>query len=148
MKDSDFKKLNHVVGKNKIGTCGSAVHKDYKPDVTIVDTNNNLQFILESEQKTDRKAFLGNLVKAQKYAEECKASPMLVIVMQPQPNTTVKQIAEHLKPYVAWLKQRLNGGLRLSALLVISDTEYQKSVTANETLGSEAFVKRGISVEV
>lgn len=148
MKDSDFKRLGHVVGHNKVGTCGSAVHKGYKPDVTIVDSSAKLQFILESEQKTDRKAFLGDVIKAQKYAEECNASPTLVIVMQPQSNTTVKQIAEHLQPYVAWLKKSLNGGLKLSGLLVMSDTEYQASVTASETLGSEAFIKRGVSVKV
>ena len=142
-----FAGATHRVGQLKIGSRGSEVTAGYKPDITVVDTSGQLKFILESEQKTDRKAFLGAVVKALKYAEECKASPMLVIVMQPQPNTTVKQIAKHIQPYAAWLKQRLNGGLNLSGILVISDTDYQASVNANELLGSAACVKRGVSVQ-
>jgi hypothetical protein len=148
MKDSEFKKLPHVVGQGQIDTRGSAVHKGYKPDVTVVDGNNNLTFILESERKTDRKAFLGDVVKAQKYAEECNASPALIIVMHPQPNTTARQIAEHLHPYVTWLKSHLEGGLRLSGILVISDAEYQASIEANELLGSETLIRRGVSIQI
>ncbi len=83
MKDSDFENLNHGIDSLKIATRGSAVCDGYKPDITVVDAKNRLQFSLGSE-KTDRKAFLGDLIKAQKYAEECEASPALVIVMQPQ----------------------------------------------------------------
>lgn len=148
MKDSEFKSLPHRVGELKIDSCGSCVSVGYKPDVTIIDKNGRLVFILESEQKTDRKAFLGDVLKAEKYAEECRASPMLVIVMQPQPNTKVEKIADHIRPYVAWLKQRLNGGLNLSGVFVISDSEYQTSLNANELLGSEPFMKRGFSIDV
>ena len=148
MKDSDFKRLDHQIGTLQIGSCGSAVSAGYKPDVTVVDATGKLMFILESEQKTDRKAFLGDVLKAEKYSEECNATPMLVIVMQQQSNTTVKQIAEHILPYIAWLKGRLNGGMKLSGLLVISDTEYLASVNIKELLGSAAFLKRGVAVQV
>ena len=148
MKDSEFKRLNHMVGDNRIGSRGTAVCQGYKPDVTVVDANNRLKFILESEQKTDRKAFLGNVIKAEKYAEECNASPMLIIVMQPQQNTTVEQIAEHLQPYAVWLRQRLNEEVRLSGIFVISDSEYLSSAQAQELLGSNAFVRRGRLVAV
>ena len=148
MKDSDFKNLNHVVGSLKIATRGSAVCDGYKPDITVVDVTNKLQFILESEQKTDRKAFLGDVIKAQKYAEECEASPALVIVMQPQSNTTVEQIANHLQPYVTWLKQKLRSDWRLSGVTVMSDSAYQDSVNAQEQLGSAEFLRRGISLSI
>lgn len=58
MKDSDFKKLLHVIDPHKIGSCGSAVHKGYKPDVTVVNANDELLFILESEQKQTARLFL------------------------------------------------------------------------------------------
>lgn len=148
MKDSVFKQLAHQIGTLKIGSCGSAVSTGYKPDVTIVDASGKLIFILESEQKTDRKAFLGNILKAEKYSEECNASPTLVIVMQQQPNTTVKQIADHIQPYVVWLKKCFNGSMKLSGLLVISDTEYLASVQAKEVIGSPSFQTRGVVVQV
>jgi hypothetical protein len=148
MKDSDFKNLNHVVGALKIATRGSAVSDGYKPDITVVDVTNKVQFILESEQKTDRKAFLGDVIKAQKYAEEREASPTLVIVMQPQSNTTVEQIANHLQPYVTWLKQKFKGEWSLSGVAVISDSAYQDSVNAKEQLGSVEFLKRGVSLKL
>lgn len=148
MKDSDFKKLPHVIYPHKIGSCGSAVHKGYKPDVTVVNANDELLFILESEQKTDRKAFLGDLLKAQKYAEECGASPALIIVMRPQANTKEQQIADHIQPYLSWLNQSLKAGVSLSMVAVISDTQYQKSIEAKEPLGSEAFMRRGIILKI
>lgn len=60
MKDAEFKALNHPVGNNIIVTRGTAVAAGYKPDITITDTNGQLRYILESEQKKDRKAFLGD----------------------------------------------------------------------------------------
>lgn len=146
MKDSEFKHLSHVVGQNKIATLGAAVCSGYKPDVTIVDPSGHLVFILECEQKTDRKAFLGDVLKAQKYAEERDATPMLVIVMQPQPNTTVRQIADRLQPYVRWMHQRLVGGLRLARIAVISDLGYRDSAIAQEQLGSDAFLARARTI--
>jgi len=148
MKDSDFKRLPHKIEGLKIASCGTLVSPGYKPDMTVVDTNSHLKFIIESEQKTDRKAFLGDVLKAQKYSEECNAVPILVIVMKPQSNTTVKQIADHLQLYVNWLNKRFNGGMDLSGILVISDDEYQASIDADELLGSEAFLKRGMSVQL
>lgn len=148
MKDSNFKNLNHVVGSLEIATRGSAVCNGYKPDITVIDGAGKLQFILESEQKTDRKAFLGDVIKALKYAEECGASPALVIVMQPQSNTTVEQIAHHLQPYVTWLKQKVGSDWRLSGVTVISDSAYQDSVSAQEQLGSADFLRRGVSLSI
>mgnify|MGYP001278466454 CR=1 FL=1 len=146
MKDSDFKQLAHQIGALRIGSSGSQVSAGYKPDITIVDASGKVMFILESEQKTDRKAFLGDVLKAEKYSEECNATPTLVIVMQQQSNTTVKQIANHIHLYISWLRMRVNGGMRLAGLLVISDTEYLASVQAREIIGSSAFRARGVTV--
>jgi hypothetical protein len=146
MKDSEFKTLPHRVGINWIASRGAEVAEGYKPDLTVKNQNDDVVFVVESEQKTDRKAFLGDLVKAEKYAEDCCAHPVLVIVMQPFDNTTVQQIADHLAPYAAWLAQLKGGTLQLSEILVISDAEYQRSVQANEGLGSEQFRARATRV--
>src|SRR5262245_31752813 len=106
MKDSDFKALPHRVGACRIVSRGTEVAKGYKPDLTVNDMNDQLAFILECEQKTDRKAFIGDVVKAEKYAEERGAHPVLVIVMKLEKNTTLDQIANHLKLYVTWLRGR------------------------------------------
>lgn len=120
--------------------------RGYKPDLTVTDTKGQLVFIVECEQKTDRKAFLGALVKAEKYADGCQARPVLVIVMQVLGNTTLKQIADHLSPYKAWLAGIEGGALHLSDILVISDKQYQQSVEANEVIASQQFRVRATRV--
>src|SRR3546814_1446041 len=106
MKDAEFKMLNHPISADWIASRGREVAPGYKPDVTVRDASGALAFILEAEQKTDRKAFLGDLIKAEMYAEQEGANPTLLIVMQPQPNTTTEQIANHLRPYGAWLDRK------------------------------------------
>ena len=145
MKNSIFKACNHQVGKgNKIASRGGAVSKGYKPDITVKDAKGKkLLYILECEQKTDRKAFLGDLIKAEFHAEHKQQNPELIIVMQVFNNTTTQQIAAHLRPYIKWLKSKGCGKLSLSAVQVLSDKEYAQSISAGETLGSKAFKKRG-----
>ena len=143
MKDADFKSLNHPTCGDSVVTRGTAVSPGYKPDVTVRDGSSKLTFILESEQKTDRKAFLGDLLKAEMYSEQQDASPTLVIVMQPQGNTTTKQIADHLRPYIAWLARKKGGQLNLAGVHVLSDAEYVQAISSNECLGSHAFQVHG-----
>jgi len=143
MKDSEFKDAEHPVGDLVIATRGTVVSTGYKPDVTVKDHAGVLRFILESEQKTDRKAFLGDLLKAEVYAEMQDAHPELIIVMQPASNTTTKQIADHLRPYKQWLEGKKSGELNLAAVQVVSDTEYGEAIVAGELLGSPAFKRRG-----
>ena len=145
MKDADFKNYNHCIGDLQITSWGQEVSTGYKPDLTIRNSNGKLMFIVECEQKTDRKAFLGGLIKAEKYAEDIGETPGLVFVMQSFDNTTVQQIGTHLKPYLSWLSKR-QGGLRLSRVVVISDVEYKNSVINNEIICSPSFLKRAFIV--
>lgn len=146
MKDSEFKALPHCVGANKIASCGTEVAKGYKPDLTVSDTNGHLAFIFECEQKTDRKSFLGDLIKAEKHAEDVREHPVLVIVMQLYKNTTAQQIADHLRPYAKWIARLKGRSLNLTDILVVSDEEYKHSVEATELLGSQEFRARTIPV--
>lgn len=144
MEDKEFKYLEHQIGKgNKIAARGKAVSKGYKPDVTVADAKGNLLYILECEQKTDRKAFFGDFIKAEFHAEHKRQKPALIIVMQECNNTTTEQIAAHLRPYIEWLKSKGGGQLSLPAVRALSDKERKKSISAGESLGSPAFKKRG-----
>jgi hypothetical protein len=146
MKDAQFKALAHLIGTHVVSTRGAAVSLGYKPDVTVRDSSGVLKFILESEQKTDRKAYLGALLKAEMYAEQQKARPELIVVMQIFKNTSTKQIADHLRPYKIWLESKKGGALNLSAIHVLSDAEYVSAIAAVEIIGSAAFRLRGHAV--
>src|SRR3546814_18158947 len=98
MKDSEFKMLNHPISADWIASRGREVAPGYKPDVTVRDASGALAFILEAEQKTDRKEFLGDLIKAEMYAEQEGAKTTLLTVMQPQPKTKTEQIPNHHPP--------------------------------------------------
>lgn len=148
MKDSDFKRLPHRIGDLRIASRGSDVSEGYKPDLTITDQRGALQFIVECEQKTDRKAFLGDFLKAERYAEERKSNPTLVIVMQPADNIKVQQIARQIQSYAHWLHRRMSDGLYISRIVVMSDIEYEQSVQDGEILGSQNFLNRGIVVDI
>ncbi|RQT56433.1 hypothetical protein DF043_23555 [Burkholderia cepacia] len=143
MQDGEFKTFNHPVGDLLIASRGTAVSTGYKPDVTVQDTDGKLRFILESEQKTDRKTFLGALIKAEMYAEQQDAHPGLVIVMQPASNTTTRQIANHLRPYKEWLTKIKGGSLSLAVVHVMSDVDYRLAAASGDVIGSAAFNLRG-----
>lgn len=144
MKDSKFKGLNHPIANGEtVASTGQAIAQGYKPDITVYDQNGSLRYILESEQKTDRKAFLGDLIKAEMHAENISARPELIIVMQVSSNTTAQQIANHIRPYAQWLAAKNGGALNLSSIQVVSDSEYESAILAGETLGSVQFKRRG-----
>jgi hypothetical protein len=149
VKDADFKSLPHRLrGGERIATRGQEVLVGYKPDVTIRDERDRLTFILESEQKTDRKAFLGDLLKAEFCAEREGSNPALIIVMKRESNTTPEQIANHLRQYAQWLAAKQGGSLYLSRIQVVSDEDYAASISVGECISSPEFMKRGVAVAV
>ena len=74
---------------------------------------------MESESKTDRKAFLGDFIKAEKYSQELGINPTSIIVMTEKDNTTLAQVHAHLIPYVRWVRS-LKGVVSVPEILVIS----------------------------
>jgi hypothetical protein len=147
MKDSEFKALKHPVGHLTISSRGTVVSPGYKPDLTICDQG-RLTHIIESERKTDRKAFLGDLVKACRHAQELGLHPKLVIVMQPAGNTTPNQIANQLSIYAGWLAKNLSGGMSLSGIQIMTHSQYQSAIDAGIRLDSQDFDQLGIQVPV
>jgi len=143
MRDSEFKELRHVTGSLRIHSRGTEIAPGYKPDLTLVDNLGKVQFILECEQKTDRKAFIGDFIKAEMFSEENDHHPALIIVMQEQDNTKVRHISRHLQPYVSWLTKLRRAPLNVPLLLVMSDIQYMASLEQSEQIGSSQFFGRG-----
>ncbi len=144
MRDTDFKNGNHCLPTgSSILTNGKNIIDGYRPDLSIVDSNNNIYLILESESKSDRKAFIGALVKASHFAYHNEKSVTLIFVMKEVKNqTTVAQVSSNIEPYFQWLCGL--GSTQLNRVCFISDIAYLKSVNNNETLLSDKFLENCI----
>ncbi|MFD4706995.1 hypothetical protein ACFWM3_19305 [Gottfriedia sp. NPDC058432] len=140
--DSVFKKLDHCDGEIIIKSNGKNLIKVYSPDLSL--KKGDLVYILENERKTDRKAFLGDIVKAAHYCDISDYTVTLIIIMKETSiQTTVIQISQHIKKYFHWMKSK--GILSLTDIIVMSDTEYKKSIENNEIISCEDFLGRSIS---
>lgn len=144
MLDSNFKTFHHRLAQGDvIASQGNniASNGNYRPDIAIKNSSGAIHLILESERKSERKAFIGALVHAAKYAEDSSTPITLVFVMKETGNqTTVAQVSANVRPYYQWLHTL--GATRLNRVLFISDTEYDNSAEAKETLLSPQFTAR------
>lgn len=145
MKDSEFKELIRTTFFDATYQLGEQLDDGYKPDAVVLE-GENVSLIFESEQKTDRKAFLGSLVKAQFYACKNNQSPHLIIVMREFENTRVTQMIDHLSLYIDWLMGLSGEGFGLKSVQIISDKKIdqllsnRKSLTDLKNLASDRFV--------
>ena len=130
MKDRKFKNIKHNARGYKIFKNGQELMKGYKPDVVL--KNKNEYIILESEVSTNRKVFIGGMIKAAKFLK-LKTVGILVYVIEERKNTTNKQIAEHLKEYYEWIRDKTN----LANIFVISDSDYCEDDNPIEILSTE-----------
>ena len=129
MKDTEFKELSHPIDSQLTVTLGTEVSCGYKPDLTgCCPISRKLKIIIECEQKTDRKAILGSLIKALKYSHESFYKIVFVIVMKEMKNTTVEQFYNHIEKYVIWIKTIMENKFMISKVIIISDFEYQKCI--------------------
>jgi len=143
MKDRDFKALSHVIPEGwRIRTKGEELSQGYKPDLSVENSSRKVALICECEINTNRKAFLGDLFKAERYYDEEKLKGTLLIVLKEQDNTLVDQIAEHISPYLKWLKTTRLSRNGVEQVLIITDRDYQESNRKNETILSPEFKKR------
>ncbi len=144
MRDSEFKKFPHKLAEgDAIASQGSNIAEEgnYRPDIAIKNSSGTIYLILESERKSERKAFIGALVHASKFAEDSKTPITLVFVMKETGNqTTVAQVSANIRPYYQWLHNL--GATQLHCVLFISDTEYDESTNAEEVLLSTQFIAR------
>ena len=132
MIDKKFKALKHSYLNHSIELTGSELTKEYKPDVVLKDSNHYV--ILESEHSTNRKTFLGGLLKAAKFLTG-KNQGILVFVMKIQSNTKIEQITNHLGSYLRYIEPISN----LKEVFVISDEEYCRNENHPLPIKSEVF---------
>lgn len=144
MLDTEFKYFHHILAQGDVifsrGT-NIASSGNYRPDIAIKNSSGKVHIILESERKSERKAFIGALVHAAKYAKDSNLNITLVFIMKETGNqTTVAQVSTNIKPYYQWLHSL--GVTQLHRVMFISDTEYDNSASANEVLLSTEFIAR------
>ena len=117
MKDFDFKRLNHKFKNYNITLRGGKLADGYKPDMVLCLGESYI--ILECENGTSRKHFIGGLLKAAKFLTGDKEG-ILVYVILIKKNTTERQIAKHLRPYLDWISSLTS----LREVYIISDEKY------------------------
>jgi len=142
MIERQFKQLNHQFANYEARKFGSEVCEGYRPDLILVNSRNQLVFIIEFEATPSRKTLVGDLTKAEKFCQDSKRSATLVIVLRERSNTTRQQITSHLKPYFAWFKSKGMKTAGVSNVLIITDKDYKTSVSCREKLRSREFRKR------
>lgn len=135
--DSAFKGLSHSYqGYGKFSD-GTEIMEGYKPDYVLKEGNRYV--ILESENNTNRKMFVGCLMKAA-YFLRGENTGFLVIVLHEHDNTSLEQIWKHLVLYFQWIKK---GGLtNMEKVYLIKDEDYR---TGDETclpIDSEVFLRK------
>lgn len=138
MKDKLFKNLLHNAEGYSVLNSGGQLVKGYKPDTVLIKGDNYI--IMECDTGTSRKGYLGAMLKAARFLTNEK-NGILVLVIKEKPNTTVKQIAEHLREYLAWLKPLTN--LRL--VYLIETTKYCPDKIPLNLLSSE-FKKCAVTI--
>lgn len=144
MLDREFKNFQHILAQGDlVASRGENIANvgNYRPDVAIKNSSGAIHLILESERKSERKAFIGALVHAAKYAEDSSAQITLVFVMKETGSqTTVSQVSANIRTYYEWLHSL--GATNLNRVFLISDTEYDHSANANEVILSDEFIAR------
>lgn len=126
--DKQFKALLHNCSKYEPHLNGQEIESGYKPDFVLKFNSDFL--ILESENTSSRKTFVGGMMKAAHYLQG-ERTGKLVFVMVPKYNTTAMQIANHLKLYLKWIGGKTN----LRDVYVIEADQYYSNESVIELLG-------------
>lgn len=111
--------MNHRVDGFLIISKGSEIEKGYKPDIDLKHKTKDDYTIIECENNSNRKVFLGGMMKAAMYLTG-KRSGILVFVMSESENTSMRQIANQLKKYFEFIKSITN----LKEVYVIKQIDY------------------------
>lgn len=138
MKDNLFKQLVHAAKGYEILLSGKQLSKGYKPDCVLL--GNDGYIIMECDTGTSRKGYLGAMMKAARFLSKTNTG-VLVLVIKEKPNTTVRQIADHLRDYLSWLKPLTN----LRQVYLIETTKYCQEKIPLRILSSE-FIENAILI--
>lgn len=100
-----FKSLEHSHADFESFHNGQVLESGYKPDCVL--RNGNEYIILESENSSSRKTYVGGMIKAAHFLQNDRFGK-LVFVIVPKKNTRAATIANHLRPYLIWLGEKTN----------------------------------------
>ncbi|RXK87024.1 hypothetical protein [Filimonas effusa] len=136
--DKLFKALLHNCPGYETFLKGNSLEPGYKPDFVLKCKDDYI--ILESENSSSRKTFVGGMMKAAHFLQGTRTG-MLIFVIVPKENTSVTAIARHLKSYLKWIEDKTN----LRDVYVIAAEHYydKKEVLM---LGDTKFKKIAVRV--
>jgi len=115
--DKVFKNLEHVYKDYTKYSNGQELEQGYKPDCVL--KKNNQFVILESENNSSRKMYIGGMIKAAHFLQNEKFG-ILIYVIKHRNNTKPISIANHLRKYFEWIKDKTN----LQEIYVIDTDNY------------------------
>lgn len=103
--DNLFKSIPHSYKGYIKHLNGQVIEPGYKPDFVLRKSNDYI--ILESENSSSRKTFVGGMMKAAHYLQDDRTGKLIFVIV-PKENTTASSIAKHLKPYLNWIAGKTN----------------------------------------
>ena len=136
--DKIFKSIEHYCDGFKKYSDGQQVEPGYKPDYVLVKDDNFV--ILESENSSSRKMYVGGMIKAAHFLRNNRTG-ILVFVIRPKNNTKVSSIANHLTRYFEWIKDKTN----LKSVYVIDAAKYFSNNVVLR-IGDKDFSKLALKV--
>ena len=137
--DKKFKELKHKCAGFNTFLTGESLEKGYKPDFVLKKGNEYI--ILESENSSSRKTYVGGMVKAAHFLINNKIGT-LIFILVPRKNTTAKAIASHLISYFTWIKNLTN----MEKVIIIESEKYYSDCNLLE-IGSNDFLKNSIIID-
>jgi hypothetical protein len=103
--DKAFKALQHSHKGYIKHLNGQILEEGYKPDFVL--KRGDYYIILESENSSSRKTFVGGMIKAAHFLQGQKRGKLIFVIV-PKKNTTADSIAKHLRPYLKMVQGRTN----------------------------------------
>ncbi len=132
--DKFFKALPHSCKGYEKHFSGESLDEGYRPDYVLKKGDSYL--ILESENATSRKTFVGGMIKAAHFLQGERKGKLVYIIV-PKPNTKAVSIARHLKKYLTWIKNISN----LKEVYVIEAAQYYNGEVLSPLDSAEFFSK-------
>lgn len=103
--DKIFKSLGHTYEGYSKHLNGQALEPGYKPDFVLRKSSDYI--ILESENSSSRKTFVGGMMKAAHYFQNDRTGKLIFVIV-PKENTSAFSIAKHLGQYLKWIECKTN----------------------------------------
>lgn len=137
--DKDFKSLKHKSKGYDVFLQGGDAESGYRPDYVL--KRDNEYIILESENATSRKTFVGGMLKAAHFLTGSNFG-ILIYVITPKENTKVSSIKEQIRIYFDYIREITN----LQKIYVIEADKYIMNGDAI-SIDSEEFKKLSVCIE-